>query len=51
MIDPRCAKLADVLVNYSVAVKPGDWVLIQGDLLTAPMIEEIIARFTGRRSS
>ncbi len=41
MIDPRCEKLADVLVNYSVAVKPGDWVLIQGDLLTAPMIEEI----------
>ena len=41
MIDPRCAKLADVLVNYSVAVKPGDWVLIQGEMLTAPMIEEI----------
>jgi aminopeptidase len=41
MLDPRCAKLADVLVNYSVAVRPGDWVLIQGDLLTAPMMEEV----------
>ena len=41
MIDPRCVKLADVLVNYSVAVRPGDWVVIQGEMLTAPMIEEI----------
>ena len=41
MIDPRCAKLADVLVNYSVGVKPGDWVVIQGDVITVPMIEEI----------
>jgi aminopeptidase len=41
MTDPRCAKLADVLVNYSVEVKPKDWVIIQGDLLTAPMLEEV----------
>ncbi len=41
MLDPRSAKLADVLVNYSVGVKPGDWVIIQGDLVTAPMLEEI----------
>ncbi|MCB2210369.1 aminopeptidase [bacterium] len=41
MIDPRAKKLADVLVNYSTRVRPGDWVIIQGDLLTAPMIEEI----------
>ncbi len=41
MIDPRAVKLADVLVNYSVEVKPGDWVIIQGDMLAAPMIEEI----------
>ena len=41
MIDPRAVKLADILVNYSVEVKPGDWVIIQGDLLTAPMVEQI----------
>ena len=41
MKDPRLVRLADVLVNYSVEVRPGDWVIIQGDLLTAPMVEEI----------
>ncbi len=29
MIDPRLEKLADILVNYSVAVKPGENVLVQ----------------------
>ena len=28
MTDPRLKKLADVLVNYSVSVKPGDWVVV-----------------------
>jgi len=37
MKDARMTKLADVLVNYSVGVKPGDWVIIQGDMLTAPL--------------
>ena len=41
MIDPRSVKLADVLVTYSIGVKPGDWVIIQGDMLTVPMLEEI----------
>lgn len=41
MKDLRVAKLAEILVNYSVAVQPGDWVIIQGDIITAPMIEEI----------
>jgi aminopeptidase len=41
MKDPRLVRLAEVLVNYSVEVKPGDWVVVQGDLLTAPMVEEI----------
>ena len=41
MKDPRLVRLADVLVNYSVSVKPGDWVVIQGDTLTAPMVEEV----------
>ena len=41
MNDPRSAKLADVLVNYSVGIKPGDWVVIQGDVLTVPMLEDV----------
>ncbi len=41
MTDPRMKKLAEVLVNYSVSVQPGDWVIIQGDSLTEPMIREI----------
>ena len=28
MTDPRLSNLARTLVNYSVAVKPGDWVFI-----------------------
>ena len=27
-MDPRVEKLADVVVNYCVYVKPGDWVVI-----------------------
>lgn len=30
MLDPRVSKLADVLVNYSCAVKPGEKLLIHG---------------------
>ena len=41
MTDPRMKKLADVLVNYSVGVLPGDWVIIQGETLAAPMVKEI----------
>jgi aminopeptidase len=29
MIDPRITRLADVLVNYSCAVKPGEKILIE----------------------
>jgi len=31
MADIRVEKMADLLVNYSVAVKPGDKVVIQGE--------------------
>ena len=41
MTDPRLKKLADVIVNYSVAIKPGDWVVIKGETLSAPMVKEI----------
>ncbi len=44
MTDPRVEKLADVLVNYSVAVRPGDKVLVQGDTLAEPLLKAVYAR-------
>jgi aminopeptidase len=41
MRDPRLTKLADVLVNYSVAVKPGQLVRINGSPIASPLIVEI----------
>jgi aminopeptidase len=41
MVDPRVQKLADILVNYSTAVQPGDWVLIMGHVLALPLVNEI----------
>lgn len=37
MHDPRLEKLADVLVRYSVAVKPGDVVYIKGPTVAEPL--------------
>ncbi len=44
MTDPRVEKLADVLVNYSVAVQPGDKVLVQGNTLAEPLLKAIYAK-------
>jgi aminopeptidase len=44
MTDPRVEKLADVLVNYSVAVQPGDKVLIEGDTPASPLLRAVYAR-------
>ncbi len=44
MTDLRIEKLADVLVNYSVAVRPGDKVMIQGDVLAAPLLRAVYAK-------
>jgi aminopeptidase len=41
MTDPRLKKLADVLVNYSTKVKPGDWVMLQGDTVAEPLVNEV----------
>ena len=41
MRDERVEKLADMLVNYSVAVKPGDKVAIEGSTLAEPLLKEI----------
>ncbi|MEM7132331.1 MAG: aminopeptidase [Chloroflexota bacterium] len=42
MSDPRIARLADILVNYSTAVQPGDWVLIAGSIESLPLLNEIV---------
>jgi aminopeptidase len=42
MSDPRVGKLAKVLVNYSVKVKPGDWVTVTGDVLALPLINVVV---------
>lgn len=44
MADLRIEKLAQVLVDYSVAVRPGDKVIVNGDTLAEPLIKEIYAR-------
>lgn len=41
MTDPRLAKLADVLVNYSTKVKQGDLVRIAGDRVAESLIVEV----------
>ncbi|MBW7474490.1 aminopeptidase [Paenibacillus oenotherae] len=44
MADPRIEKLAEVLVNHSVKVQPGERVLIIGASETAPLIKEVYRR-------
>lgn len=41
MADPRVEKLADVLVNYSTSVQPGEWVGILGDVAAMPMVRAV----------
>jgi aminopeptidase len=40
MVDPRTKNLADILVNYSIKVKPGDWVIINGNVTALPLVKE-----------
>lgn len=42
MKDPRVEKLAHTLVNYSVKIKPGDWVIIFADKNAEPLAEEVL---------
>jgi aminopeptidase len=44
MRDPRLEKLADVLVNYSVGVKPGQLVRISGPPIAQPLIIELFRK-------
>ena len=41
MPDPRIEKLAQVLVQYSIGVKPGDKVLVQGGQVAEPLLKAI----------
>ncbi len=43
MSDSRIEKLADVLVNYSTSVKPGEWVGILGDVAALPYVRAVYA--------
>ena len=44
MADPRIEKLADLLVNYSVAVRPGDRVMIDGDTTAGPLLKSVYTK-------
>ena len=41
MTDPRLKRLADILVIYSIGVKPGDWVLLGGGSAGEPLVNEV----------
>jgi len=41
--DPRIDGLARLLVDYCVATRPGDWVLIRGDLAAQPLVARVYA--------
>lgn len=41
MTDIRLRRLADLLVNYSTSVQPGEWVGILGDVTALPALREV----------
>jgi aminopeptidase len=41
MTDPRVSKLADLLVNYSLELKPGQIVRLDGGTVAAPFVREL----------
>jgi aminopeptidase len=41
MTDPRVSKLADLLVNYSLALRPGQTVRIDAATVAAPLVTEL----------
>jgi aminopeptidase len=41
MSDPRVAKLGELLVNYSLALQPGQLVRIDGNTVAAPLVTEL----------
>jgi aminopeptidase len=43
MADIRLERLADVLVNYSTQVQPGEWVGVLGDVTALPALRAVYA--------
>ena len=41
MSDPRRKKLASILVKYSVRVEPGEWVVVQGNPISLPLMNAV----------
>jgi len=41
MSDPRVARLADLLVNYSLELQPGQQVRIDGSTVAAPLVTDL----------
>lgn len=44
MSDIRMDRLADVLVNYSVCIQPGEWVGISADVAALPMVRAVYTK-------
>jgi aminopeptidase len=44
MHDSRTENLADILVNYSTKVQPGEWVGVLGDVAALPLVREVFAK-------
>jgi aminopeptidase len=44
MFDARIDKLAEMIVQYSVAIKPGDKVLLQGSSIAEPLLKRLYVR-------
>jgi aminopeptidase len=41
-MDYRLINLANLLVNYSIGVRPGDWTVVNGNAIAVPLINEIV---------
>ncbi|NOZ73505.1 MAG: aminopeptidase [Chloroflexi bacterium] len=41
MPDPRVVQMAEVIINYSIGLKPGETLFIQGPVAGAPLIKEL----------
>ena len=48
VVDPRLLKHADILVNYSTDIQPGDRVVIEATTAAEPMLESLIERILER---
>lgn len=46
MSDPRVQKLARLLVTYSAAVKPGDWVVVRAHPIALPLVTQVVEEIT-----